>query len=64
MTVTVEKMVTFDEEEWASHIINNLYDMMEYGCQCDDWECLTEEQQTTIAKEILTKAICLIEEDE
>lgn len=63
MTVTVEKRITFNEEEWAEHLIDNLYDMLENGGQDEDWQCLTEEQQETVVKEILIAAVRQTEED-
>jgi len=64
MTVTVEKRVTFDANDWAEDIIDNLYDMLENGSQDEDWKCLTEEQQRAVVEEILTEAVRQVKEGE
>lgn len=64
MTVTVEKMVTFDEKSYAEDVVNKLFEWLEDGWQEADWKCLTEEQQRATIKEILTEAIHQVEEGE
>ena len=64
MTVTVEKMVTFDEKSYAEDVVNKLYEWLEDGWQNADWNCLTEEQQRAVVEEILTEAVRQVKEGE
>lgn len=64
VTIKVEKDVTFDKKEYAGTLIDCLYDLLMYGEQGNDWDCLTEEQQTAIAEEVLTEAIRQVKKGE
>ena len=64
VTMTVEKMITFDEESYAEDVVNKLYGWLGNGWQEEDWKCLTEEQQRATIEEILTEAIRQVKEGE
>lgn len=62
MVLIVEKRITFDEKNYAEDVVDDLFEMLENGWQCEDWECLTEEQQKAIVEEILTEAVRQVKE--
>lgn len=56
MELIVEKRVEFDEERYAERVINDVYDILEDE-QNEDWNCLSEDQQTEFVVTVLKIAI-------